>query len=251
MNKEIDGLKINYIVEGDGETVVVLHGWGASIETVMPIVNGLKDRFKVYAIDLPGFGDSDEPLEVMDSFVYADIVKKFIEDEKLSKVKLVGHSFGGKLSIILSAKYPELVDKVVLIDSAGLIPKRALDYYIKVYGFKTLRFFYKNLFFWLKDEEKLEKFYKKFGSDDYQDSTGIMRRILVKVVNEDLSPILKDIEASTLLVWGDKDEDTPLYMGKIMEQQIKDSGLVVLEGTGHYSYLDDYYKFKRIINSFF
>lgn len=251
MNKKIDKLNINYIVEGEGEPVIVLHGWGASIDTVIPIVNSLKNRFKVYAIDLPGFGNTDTPTDPIDSFQYTEIIKKFIEDEKLSKVKLVGHSFGGKLSIILSAKYPQLVDKIVLVNSAGLIPKRGLDYYIKIYSFKTLRFIYKNLFFWLKDEEKMEKFYKKFGSDDYQDSQGIMRKILVKVVNEDLTPMLKDVKTPTLLIWGNEDEDTPLYMGKIMEKEIKDSGLVVLEGTGHYSYLDDYYRFNRVINSFF
>lgn len=251
MNKVLKGLNINYIVEGQGDPVIVLHGWGASIDTVIPIVNSLKDRYKVYALDLPGFGKSQEPLEAIDSFQYGEIVKAFIEDENLSKVKLVGHSFGGKISIILGAKYPQLVEKIVLIDSAGLIPKRKMDYYIKVYGFKTLRFIYKNLFFWLKNEEKMEKFYKKFGSDDYQDSSGIMRKILVKVVNENLLPILKDIKVPTLLIWGDRDEDTPLYMGEIMEKHIKDSGLVVLKDTGHYSYLDDYYKFNKVINSFF
>lgn len=251
MNKLIDGININYIVEGKGEAILVLHGWGANIDTVIPIVNILKDRYKVYAIDLPGFGASDKPLKVMDSFDYAEIVKKFIEDEKLSKVKLIGHSFGGKLSIILSSKYNKLVEKTILVDSAGLIPKRGIDYYVKVYSFKTLKFIYKNLFFWIKDEERMEKFYKKFGSDDYQDANGIMRKILVKVVNEDLSPILKDIKSPTLLIWGDRDEATPLYMAKIMEREIKNSGLVVLEDAGHYSYLDDYYKFKRVINSFF
>lgn len=251
MNKEIAGLNINYIIEGQGQPIIVLHGWGASIDTVVPIVNALKDRYKVYAIDLPGFGESDEPLEAIDSFQYAEIVKRFIEEEKLSKVKLIGHSFGGKLSIILGSKYPELVEKIILVDSAGLIPKRGIDYYVKVYGFKTLKLIYRSLFFWINDDKKMEKFYKKFGSDDYQDSNGIMRKILVKVVNEDLTPILKDIKAPTLLIWGDKDEATPLYMGKIMEKHIEGSGLVVLEGTGHYSYLDDYYKFKKVINSFF
>lgn len=96
----------------------------------------------------------------------------------------------------------------------------------------------------------MEKFYKKFGSDDYQDSSGIMRKILVKLVNENLKPLLKDIKAPTLLIWGDEDEATPLYMGKIMEREIADSGLVVLEGTGHYSYLEDYHKFRAVIRAF-
>lgn len=246
----IEGLDLNYIIEGEGNPVVVLHGWGCNIDTVIPIVNILKNKYKVYALDLPGFGKSQEPKDVFDSFDYARIVKTFLEKMEINKAVFIGHSFGGKLSIILGSKYPEYVEKIVLIDSAGLIAIRGPKYYFKVYSFKSLRFIYKHLFFWIKDDKRLEKFYKKFGSDDYRNATGIMRRIFVKVVNENLRPILKDIKVPTLLIWGDKDDATPLYMGKIMEKEIKDSGLVVLEGTGHYSYLEDYQKFTAVIKSF-
>ena len=247
---DIEGLALNYIVEGEGSPAVILHGWGCHIETVMSIVNILKERYKVYCIDLPGFGKSDKPKDVLGSFDYARIVKKFLESMDVKKAVFIGHSFGGKLSIIFGSKYPECVEKIVLIDSAGLIPKRGIKYYFKVYSFKTLRFIYKHLFFWIKDDKRMEKFYKKFGSDDYKNSDGIMRRILVKVVNEDLKPILKDIKVPTLLIWGDKDDATPLYMAKIMEKEIEDSGRVILEGTGHYSYLEDYSKFTAVIKSF-
>lgn len=250
MEMIIEGLKLNYTVQGEGEDILVLHGWGANIETVMPIVNILKDKFKIHALDLPGFGKSEEPKNPIDSFKYADIVKSYIDRMEIEKVVLIGHSFGGKISIILGSKYPELVDKIVLIDSAGLIPKRGPKYYLKVYSFKSLRFIYSKLFFWVKNDEKMEKFYKRFGSTDYKNSQGIMRRILVTVVNENLLPLLSKIKAPTLLIWGDKDTSTPLYMGKIMEREIKDSGLVVLEGTGHYSYLDDYQRFTIILRNF-
>ncbi len=250
MEIKIQDIDINYIEEGEGSPVIILHGWGANINTVRPIINILNNRYKVYAIDLPGFGESSEPKDVIDSFKYAEIVREFMKQLKIEKASFIGHSFGGKLSIILSAKYPDLVDKVVLIDSAGLIPKRGLKYYIKVYSFKTLKFIYRNLFFWIKNENRIEAFYKKFGSDDYRDASGVMRSILVKVVNENLRPLLKDIKASTLIIWGDKDDATPLYMAKIMDSQIKDSGLVVFEGAGHYSYLDQYYRFIAVLNAF-
>lgn len=250
MKINIDGLELNYIVEGSGNDVIILHGWGANINTIMPIFNILKDKFKVHAIDLPGFGDSMEPDNPIDSFKYADMVKSYMNEMRIEKVILIGHSFGGKLSIILGHKYPTLVERIVLVNSAGLIPKRGAKYYIKVYSFKTLKFIYKNIFFWLKDEKKMDKFYKKFGSTDYKDSSGVMRKILVTVVNENLLPLLREIQAPTLLIWGNEDMDTPLYMGKIMEKEIKDSGLVVLEGTGHYSYLDDYQRFSVILRSF-
>lgn len=246
----IKGLDLNYIVEGKGDPVVILHGWGCNIDTVIPIINILKEHYQVYAIDLPGFGKSEEPKDAIGSFQYVEIVKRFLIELGIEKATFIGHSFGGKLSIIFGAKYPELVEKIILVNSAGLIPKRGAKYYFKVYSFKSLRFIYNKLFFWLKGEERMERFYKKFGSDDYKDSAGIMRKVLVKVVNENLHPILKDIKAPTLLIWGDRDTATPLYMGKIMEKEIKESGLVVLDGTGHYSYLDDYERFSAVIKSF-
>lgn len=250
-NVEIDGIKINYIRTGSGDPVLVLHGWGASIETVMPIVNTLKQNHTVYAMDLPGFGKSQEPKEVFGSFCYSDIVKEFIDRLIPGKLSLVGHSFGGKLSIIISSKYPEIINKVVLIDSAGIMPKRTFKYHIRVKSFKLLKKLYNALVFWEDKEKRMEKLYKRFGSDDYQNSSGVMRKILVRVVNENLKPILRDIKAPTLLIWGDQDEDTPLYMAEIMEKEIKDSGLVVFEGAGHYSYLDDYNRFTRVMDAFF
>lgn len=247
---KIQDININYIVEGEGSPILILHGWGASIDTVRPIINILNNRYKVYALDLPGFGSSSEPKEAIDSFQYAEIVREFLKEMNIEKATFIGHSFGGKLSIILSSKYPDIFDKLVLIDSAGLIPKRGLKYYTKVYSFKTLKFIYRKMFFWIKNEKRMENFYKKFGSDDYRDSSGVMRQILVKVVNENLRPLLKDIKASTLIIWGDQDDATPVYMAHIMESEIKDSGLVVFEGAGHYAYLDQYNRFTAVINAF-
>ncbi len=250
MKVNIENMDLNYICEGEGKNILILHGWGANIDTIMPIFNHLKNYFKVYAIDFPGCGKSDKPDEVLGAYDYARIIKKFIDIVKMDEVILIGHSHGGRVSLILSNKYPELIKKMILIDSAGLIPKRKLKYYVKVYTFKTLKKLYSMAFFWINKDEKMERFYKKFGSDDYKDADGIMRKILVKLVNEDLRPLLKDIKASTLLVWGRDDDATPVYMGEIMEKEIKDSGLVVLEKAGHYSYLDQFIRFKAIIDSF-
>jgi pimeloyl-ACP methyl ester carboxylesterase len=250
MKVNIEGIDINYVCEGEGENVLLLHGWGANIDTMMPIYNLLKDNFKVYALDFPGFGHSDEPEEVFGVYDYARVTKKFIDMMNMDKVILIGHSFGGRVSIVLSSKYPQLINKMVLIDSAGIKPKRSLKYYLKVCCFKVLKRIYSIIFFWVDKKEKMEKFYKKFGSSDYKEASGVMRKILVKVVNEDLTHHLKDIKASTLLIWGENDTATPLYMGKIMEKEIKDSGLVVLKGAGHYSYIDDYRRFSIILNTF-
>jgi len=250
MKVTLEGIDINYITEGSGKNVLLLHGWGANIDTMIPIYNLLKDNFKVYAIDFPGFGKSQEPSDVFGVYDYARITKQFIDMMGMKEVILIGHSFGGRISLILSSKYKALVKKMVLIDSAGLIPKRGFKYYVKVYSFKFLRSLYNTFFFWIDKKDKMEKFYKKFGSTDYKNASGIMRRVFVKVVNEDLRPLLREIEASTLLIWGENDTATPVYMGRIMENEIKDSGLVVLEGAGHYSYIDDYRRFSIILRTF-
>ncbi|KNF10115.1 carboxylic ester hydrolase [Gottschalkia purinilytica] len=250
MKVNIDGVEINYICEGEGKNVLLLHGWAANIGTMLPIHNHLKDKFKVYTLDFPGCGESEEPKDVWGVYEYADMVKKFIDIMGMDEVILIGHSHGGRVSIVLSTQYPDMVKQMILIDSAGIIPKRTLKYYFKIYTFKTLRKIYNLAFFWIDKEKRLEKFYKKFGSTDYQQASGVMRKILVKVVNANLRPLLKDIKTPTLLVWGREDNDTPVYMGEIMEKEIKGSGLVVLENAGHYSYLDQFNRFKLILDSF-
>lgn len=243
MNVNIENIDINYIKKGEGKNILVLHGWGANIDTVSPIIRLLKDYFTVYAMDLPGFGASNIPTRIFGTEGYANIVIEFIKIMSIEKPVLIGHSFGGKLSIFIGANYPELVDKIVLINSSGLMPKRGLDYYIKVYSYKALKKFYEIFLAKLDDNNRMKGFYNKFGSSDYKDAEGIMKKILVKVVNEDLKPMLKSIQSPTLLIWGDKDATTPLYMGKAMEKEIPDSGLVILEGAGHYSYIDSFNKF--------
>lgn len=246
MHINIDGLNINYIDEGTGKNVLLLHGWGANIQTMMPIFNILKDKFRVVTLDLPGFGKSDTLSMPWNSYDYAEFMKKFVEKVGIKDIILFGHSHGGRISIILSSQ-TDLVKKLVLIDSAGIIPKRPLKYYIKVYSFKLMKKLYTTFVNGDSKEEKLEKFYKKYGSADYRESQGIMRQTMVKVINDNLVDLLPSIKIPTLLIWGENDEDTPLYMGKMMEEKISDSGLIILKGAGHFSYVDCYDQFKAVI----
>jgi len=249
MKIKVKGLNINYIQEGEGYDIILLHGWGCSIETMIPILNILKDSARITVLDLPGFGESDKPKQPINSYEYTEIVNEFIEKIGIKTANILGHSHGGRIGIILSSKYPEKVNKLVLIDSAGIIPKRSLKYYFKVYSFKLLKKIYLKLN--KNDKRKLQKFYKKYGSEDYKNSEGIMRQTMVRVINDNLEPLLEKIKAPTLLIWGEEDDSTPLYMAKIMEKKIKDSGLVLIEKGGHYSYIDDMPKFKGALKYFF
>ncbi|MDY3118805.1 MAG: alpha/beta hydrolase [Peptoniphilus sp.] len=253
MEKEcirIDGKKIAVVDTRVGKEVAfVLHGWGAAIESVVPIVNSLKDRFRVIAYDSLGHGDSDEPDTVIGGDDYVDLLKKIYDYYGVERAVCVGHSFGGKTLSAFAAIYPEKVDKLVLVDASGVLPKRAFSYYWKVYTFKVLKNLYKLLFFWQDTDKTMARFYKKFGSDDYKAADGIMRKVFVKVVNESTEEYFEKIQAETLLIWGDDDDDTPLYMAKIFEEKIPEAGLVVLKG-GHFSYLDAYGQFDAVLRAF-
>lgn len=252
VNKEfvdIDGIKTAYIKrDGGKKIVVILHGWGAYIESIMPIFNSVPDDYTVYAYDAPGFGDSDDPSFVMGTYDYYEFLLKFLEKFSIKKATFIGHSFGGKTLTILGARNKEIVDKLVMIDASGVLPKRKLSYYGKVYSFKAAKKLY--MITHGNSEESLEKFYKKHGSDDYQSANGIMRKCFVKVVNESTREEFKNIDAETLLIWGDKDEATPFYMAEIFEKEIKNSGLVILKDAGHYSYIDKFSQFNAVLNSF-
>lgn len=243
----IDGIKTAYIKkDGTGPQIVILHGWGANIESIMPIFNAL-EKNSVFAYDAPGFGDSEDPKSTWSTYDYAEFLNKVLNYFKIKNAIFMGHSFGGKTLTAFTPKYEDMVNKLVLIDASGVLPKRHLSYYFKVYTFKTLKFLYKTIFFFKKDA--MAKFYKKYGSEDYKNANGIMRSTFVKVVNESTEAEFSKINKDTLLIWGDKDDATPLYMGKVFEEKIKNSGLVVLDG-GHYSYLDDYGTFVAVIKSY-
>lgn len=247
---EIEDMDIYYNTAGTGDKVVLLHGWGGRADSFLPVYNYLSSKFQVYAIDFPGFGQSTVPDRQWGVQDYMDMLYKFFDALNIEKAHLIGHSFGGRVSIMFSAKHPERVDKIVLVDSAGLIPVRTLKYYYRIYKFKLLKRLFL-LFTPGKDNgKKLDKFYNKYGSKDYRES-GNMRQTFVKVVNEDLRGYLPYIKSPTLLIWGDEDKDTPLCFGKIMEKEIPDAGLVVFKGAGHFSYLDRLNDFNIIVSDFF
>lgn len=215
----------------------------------MGIYELIKNDYQVLLYDAPGFGDSDDPKEVWGTEDYADFLKDLCDYFGIKKADFIGHSFGGKTLTIFSVKYKDLVNRLILIDASGVLPKRGLDYYFKVYSFKVLKKVYTFFHSGQGKDAALQAFYKKFGSDDYQQAQGIMRKTFVKVVNESTEDYFPKITHPTLLIWGKDDEATPLWMGKVFEDKIPDAGLVELNG-GHYSYVDDYGTFSAVIGSF-
>ncbi|MDE5979926.1 MAG: alpha/beta hydrolase, partial [Muribaculaceae bacterium] len=142
------------------------------------------------------------------------------------------------------------VDKVVLVDAAGIKPRRSLKYYLKVYSFKAGKRFWEILLGKDKAQERVDRMRAKRGSSDYAGASPMMRRILSKVVNEDLTDRLPLISVPTLLIWGENDTATPLADAKKMSRLIPDAGLVSFPGCGHYSFLDKPVQVRAGLSSF-
>lgn len=246
MFTEIDNIKVAYQVYGSGKPVVLLHGWGGEANSFKPVFDWLSNSYKVYAIDLPGFGLSEIPLTAWDATDYARCLSGFFRKLDIENAHLIGHSYGGRISIVLAAVEPELVDKLILVDSAGLIPPRTLKYHLRVIVAKIGRL----LRLCGNFGNSITTFlFKIVGSKDYQEA-GPMRATLVKSVNQDLRALLPEINASTLLIWGENDTDTPISFGRIMSEEIPKSELVILKDAGHFSYLDQFPQFCKVVGNF-
>src|SRR6202161_312552 len=241
------GLRTRHLVRGEGPPVLVLHGWGASIEAVHPIVAGLAPVATVHALDLPGFGQTDPPPQAWGVEDYQAFVAAFMDALELEAPTIVGHSNGGRIAIRMASTEPTRASRLVLVDSAGIRPKRTLRYYRRVGMAKVGK--YAARYLGSPGERLRTRLVGRGASADYL-AAGEMRPTLVKLVNADLRPFMPGIKVPTLLVWGSQDTDTPLAAGREMERLIPDAGLVVLEGAGHYSYLDQATRFARIVSHF-
>jgi len=237
-----------YIDVGQGEPVLLLHGWGANLELMQGLAKGLADEgFRVIVPDLPGFGQSDPPSETWTVHDYSRHVLALMEHFGLEQVYLFGHSFGGRLSIVLSSHYPERILKVVLCDAAGVKPSVPWYRSLPVTLYRALEGVIGD---WGVVQSLRESYRARVGSADYQQA-GALRETFLAVISEDLLPFAAEMPHPTLLIWGDRDEDTPLQQAKQLEQAIPDAGLVVFEGAGHYSYLDHPADTLRVVSYFF
>lgn len=252
MYKTVNNIKINYEQKGSGELVVLLHGWGSNIKLFANLIDLLSKKYTVVAMDMPGFGESQEPPSAWCVDDYVDFVIDFLKDYDNKEITFLGHSFGGRVIIKLNSRtnLPFNVNKVILVDSAGIMPPKSNKKSFRTYYYKFGKAFLSTGLVQKIAPDALENFRKKMGSADYAAASPLMRQVLVKVVNEDLEPLIPNIKCPTLLVWGMNDTATPLSDGEKMEKLIKDSGLVKLENAGHYSFLEQQYTFNRVMCSF-
>ncbi len=244
---DLDGVRIRYRISGAGEQVLLLHGWGGSIESMTTIFDDLTKHYTVFAIDFPGHGKSDLPPTGWGVPEFTDCLLGVMERLDIRRPHIIAHSFGGRVTIRLTTLHPEKVSKIVLVDSAGVLPPRPMKYYFKIAFAKTGKFLAR--YGGRLGQSARNRIYAMIGSKDYA-KAGPLRESFVKVVNFDQTDVLSEIKSPTLLVWGANDRDTPVASAKVMERLIPDSTLVVFENAGHFAYIDQANKFNLIVRKF-
>lgn len=225
MIKRVLGVDINYIEYGEGDDIVLLHGWGQNIAMMKPVGDKLNGH--IIILDLPGYGESTEPPNVWTIYNYVECVHEFLNSIGVKNPIMMGHSFGGKISLAYASKYK--VKKLVLF--ASPFKKGIEKMPLKTKILKAAKK--------IPLLNKLEGFAKKhIGSTDYKNASEMMRKILVETVNLDIREDVKKIKCPTFIFWGTNDEAVPVEDAKELESLIPDAGLVIYEGCTHYAYLE-------------
>ena len=238
---KVNNVNINYINYGskEGKDIVFLHGWGQNIQMMKMLADPLSKENNIVIVDLPGFGESTEPTYDWMVDDYVEAIKSLLESLKIKKPILVGHSFGGKISLLYSSKYE--VEKLVVLGSP--YKKEIEKLSLKTKMLKAAKK--------IPVLNKLEGFAKKhIGSTDYKNASEIMRKILVNTVNYDISSNLSKIKCPTLIIWGTNDEAVPIEDAYELEKIIKDAAVIEYEGCSHYAYLERLNQTVNVLRSF-
>ena len=245
----INNLLINYYSvlsdkKSPDKTLVFLHGWGVDSNLWFKLIPELTNKnYSLYFLDLPGFGQSQVPNSIYDVDDYKKIVYEFVRKIGLKKINLIGHSFGGRISIKLAAENPDFLEKIILVDTAGIVTASKIKRFSSLIA-KVISPIFKPSFM----QPLRRKLYFFIGSEYLENEK--LSKIFSKVVSENLTRLLTLIKKPTLILWGKNDNVTPLYYGELMNKLIPKSKLVVFKKAGHFSFLDQPEEFVKELIKF-
>ena len=237
-----NSIKLYYEIHGEKnkKEILILPGWGDTRKTFNELIDIIKNNYKIYIFDYPGFGKSTFPNKDLDIYDYSNLIYSFIKDNNIENPSIIAHSFGGRISIILTGLYKLKLDRLIIIDIAG-IRRKNIKRIIRTFIYK-LR---KKLVIFSKNKIRyLNNLRKKYSSTDYNNLDKNMYITFKNIVNEDLRKYIKNIKEKTLIIWGKLDEDTPIKDGYYLNKRIKNSKLIVYEKSTHFVYLEE----KDVIN---
>lgn len=227
-------VRLHVVVKGEGKPIVLLHGWGQNHYMMKFLQDYFCDSYKVINLDLPGFHESSEPPSIWSIKDYAICIQEVLTALHIVDAPIfIAHSFGARIAMRYALKYP--VNRLILTGAAGIRKNRGWTYYVRVYTYKLL---------------KRLHIATTMGSEDYQSASERMRGVLIASVEDDIKYELQHIACPSLLVWGEKDKETPLWMGKMMEQKMPNATLVILPNEDHFAYFHKSIQFKRIVEAY-
>jgi len=231
----------NYQVIGDGDhtPILILHGWGRNGLEWIDIASECASwsKRKVYILDLPGFGGSSLP-QVSNIFEYSELVVNFCQYLELNKVLLIGHSLGGRVGIVMAAKHGALLEKLILIDPAGVKPRSIRRLLLTTLS-KTFALLPQIL------RRRLSEFVM---DEDYKNSPSL-RELYRSIVRDDLRNYLKRIEIETLIVWGEKDKVLPLSLVDVYRNFLPYPTISVIWEAGHDPHLEKPRELIRVLEA--
>lgn len=243
MQTVVKDVLLNFKVFGQSKskTILILHGWGRSSDDWVVTAKKIEDKARIILVDIPGFGGSiNKSNNTLSVFDYANIFSEFINKEKLNNVTLVGHSLGGKISVVLANINPH-IKKLVLISPSGF-SKKAFFVAVKIFVYRILK-----PFVFLLPKAIKSRIIKLVASEDYLQS-GSMKETFKQVVKDDVVSSARQIKIPTTIVWAEFDEQVALPSSKYLKSLIKNSLLRIVWRSGHHPHLEKPEQFMQILN---
>lgn len=253
MDVRIKGKSVYYKVTGSGDkTAVILQGWGTSCSLYDSVAKELSQRYRVVQFDFPGFGGSEEPDEPMNVDAFTDFFLELMKQLGIREAVLLGHSFGCRIIIKLAARQdPDFViDRIVIIDGAGVRAPLSRRQKARQRRYRVMKKIVSVPLIYASFQDLIDDWRSRQGSADYRNATPMMKKCMVLAINEDLTGLFPRVQQDVLLVWGAEDTATPLSDGKKMEEGMPHAGLAVIEGAGHFSFLEKPAVFRKILGSY-
>lgn len=261
---DLDGYSTHYIEKGEGEPVILLHGFFYNTYLWNKNIDALAAKFKVYALDFWGFGYSSRQPMDYGYPLYASQVLRFMDAMKIQKASLIGQSFGGGTCILFSVQHRDRVKKLVLVDPAGMpstqpimirfsILPRVGEFVYGINNNSSRKMALSSAFFYDKSLITEEYFENVTRPQKIKGTTegflSVMRKQFFFTLSNEIHELGK-MDVPTLIVWGRNDKALPLKNGQEMHSILKGSRLEIIDRAGHVPNEEQWQQFNQLAVDF-